>query len=195
MLIYILLSLIQASKIVTEKEFELYDGNNPEYMLAARDETLFFITSKDSRIQKANTVFKISKGALKMGFKSICSDGMSGIVLRLCEYSNVYPDWKLIQQPNEYEMYQIRTADGKRCAIYGPLENEERRITIGSCQDTITIKFKLMEFDEYLTKSYDEKMADGVKFWPSTKMSGWPETRELNGHYNPLIPERLTLNV
>lgn len=192
--IFNIIKIAICAKTLINKEFELYDGINPQYMLASREDSLFFINEKNAKIQKANSVFTIQNNTLKLGNKSICSDGLSGKVLRLCEYSSMYPIWKLVPVPNEYEMYELRTADGKRCAVYGPTEDEERIVTIDSCQSH-SIKFKLLEFDEYLTKSYDERMTDGIRFWPTSKMGGWPDTPGLNGRYNPIIPEKITMNV
>lgn len=194
MIIFSIIEISICARTLVNKEFELYDGNNPQYMLGSREDSLFFINEKNSKIQKANTVFKIVDNMLKLGNKTICSDGMSGKVLRLCEYAVATPVWKLVPVPNEYEMYELRTENGKRCAVYGPTEDEERVITIDACQDH-GIKFKLMEFDEYLTKSYDDRMTDGIRFWPTSKMGGWPDTPGLNGRYNPIIPEKLTTNV
>lgn len=192
----ILVLIVRSSCSITiEREFELYDGANPSFILVARDETLLLLNEKDARIQRANTVFRTRDGGkLIQDREEVCSDGQTGRVLRLCKYADEYSIWKLKQIPNHFEMFELRSWDGLRCAAYGGVENNEVKIQIGNCHVNV-IKFKVLGMDEYMTETYERKMLDGVNYWQDMTSGSWPEPRTLNRPYDPLVPEKLTVNV
>jgi len=188
-----LLATQVACNLLLERELELYDGADPSFILAVRDGTLLFINESDARLQRATTVFRTKNDVLVQEDEEVCSDGQTGRVLRMCKYSDEYSLWKLRQVPNTDEMFELRSWDGRRCAVHGSMEHNEMTIRVGSCHINV-VRFKVLGMDEYLTDTYKREMLDGVRFWPDTREGPWPEPRVLSTRYDSLIPEKLTLN-
>lgn len=191
--VLVLLATGAVCSLLLERELELYNGIDPSFILAIRDGTLLFINEKNARLQRANTVFTTKDGVLAQDDEEVCSDGQTGRVLRMCKYTDEYSVWRLKQIPNEYEMFELRSWDGRRCAVYGGIRDGEGMIKVGSCHVNV-VKFKVLGMDEYLTEPYKKEMLDGVRYWPDLPEGPWPEPRVLSTRYNPLIPERLTVN-
>lgn len=159
-------------------EFELYDEHNPGLILAVRDDVLFFIYERDSRIQKEITVFNVANEVLKQGNKNVCSDGVSGRDLRLCKYADIFSEWRLRPVPGKYKIFELRNWNDQRCAVYGAFVRNERNIEIGPCFGNV-IRFRAVNMDEYINGMYQNAMAKS--------------TGTLNRFYDMFIPKIPTL--
>lgn len=170
------------------QQFELYDAKNSEYLLAARGNQLFFITTSQAKIQSADTVFTLENKRLRLGTKDVCDYGVSGRELWLCEYVKSYSTWTLEPIPFEYEMYTIREWSGKKCAVYGDmLPDNERKLEVGPCQGDVA-KFKTVYINEFVTKTPSNNSYSGLNVYPYRQML--PKKT-----FEPFLSDIQTLNV
>lgn len=190
-MIFALLSLVHSFKsdLAGEgQQFELYDAKNSEYLLAARGNSLFFITTAQAKIQSADTVFSIENKRLRLGGKDVCDYGVSGRELWLCEYIKSFSTWTLEPIPFEYEMFTIREWSGKKCAVYGDmLPDNERKIEVGPCQGDVA-KFKTVYINEFVTKTPSTNSYSGLNVQPYRQMLP-------NKTNEPFLSDKQTLNV
>ncbi|ELA42484.1 uncharacterized protein VICG_00583 [Vittaforma corneae ATCC 50505] len=160
-------------------EFELYDAHNPNFILAVRDNILFFINEQDARTQKEATVFQSGNEILKHRDKNVCNDGIGGRDLRLCKYADIFSEWKLRPVPNGSKIFELRDWSGQRCAVYGPFDRNERDIEVGPCFGN-AVKFRVVNMDEYINGTNERTVAEN--------------TGILNRIYDRFIPKRSMFN-
>lgn len=180
MLFTVLLIISFSSAYLTNRlpEFELYDATNPNFVLSSRDDVLFLLYKDYVKVQNVNTVFLIEGGILKQGEKDVCSDGISGRVLRMCKNSDESLDWRIVESPEDEKIYILRDVrDSNKCAVYiEPEKEKQRNIGIDLCSSSDVIRFRLVDMNDYSQINYN-----GSPYWNG-----------IGSHYNPLVPGNLT---